>query len=749
LRYKKKKPPPSHFQVAHPIAAATFTPVAPLRLEDWNRMNSTFQAITGYYTQDISETSGPLPEKITEAYVAPRFFAVWGVAPSLGRGFTSEEQRVSGHPVAVITDRLWRRHFGADPNVLGKKLRFPGGGTRSIIGVMPAWFQFPLHDVDFWAPLPLDDPVMRTRNATYYTVAGRLKPGVTLAQALSDLAAVQAQLGNQYPRTDANIVLSIESMKELTVGGVRRSLWILFSSVTVLLLITCTNIAALLLARTAERQREVSIRYSLGASRGSIVMQLLTEIFVLALAGSALAVFAAGAASKVFRTLARTLPRVEEIHLDSRLVVYALACAAVTTLLCGLFPAIRGTRRSLAGSLAQTSRTQVSGRNTLQWLLVSVQVALSVTLLVGAGLLLRSLQALGRVSPGFDPAHVLTLRISASWAETVNFKGMRQRIDRDLDALRNIPGVQGAATSYSVPGVPLLVASEMTMIEGPANPDQKILASARTVSPGYFSTMHIPLLAGEPCGESPVASVVVNRSFVDSYLSGRAAIGNHLQFVPAGPYMQPAVILGIVGDAREEGLQHAPGPVAYFCNSAPTPFPAFLIRTPGNPMAMAETVRRKLHEVEPLRSIYEIRPLEEHLGDTLAENRLRTTLLTFFALTAIALACVGLYGTLGYSVSVRRREIGLRLALGALRSQIVSHFLWEGVRASALGCLAGVGLAVAFTRELSAMLYGVGALDTPTFMGVAALVLLTATLAALLPSARAARVDPMSTLRDE
>jgi putative ABC transport system permease protein len=359
------------------------------------------------------------------------------------------------------------------------------------------------------------------------------------------------------------------------------------------------------------------------------------------------------------------------------------------------------------------------------------------------------LQALGRVSPGFDPAHVLTLRISASWAETVKFQAMRQRIDRDLDGLRSIPGVRGAATAYSVPGVPLLVATEMTVVEGPANPDQKILASARTVSPGYFTTMHIPLLAGEPCPESRLDSVVVHRSFVDTYLSGRAAIGNHLQFVPAAPYMRPALILGIVGDAREEGLQHAPGPVAYFCNSAPTPFPAFLIRTPGDPMAMVETIRRKLHEVEPLRSVYEIKPLEEYLGDTLAENRLRTTLLTFFALTAIALACVGLYGTLGYTVSVRRREIGLRLALGALRTQIVSHFLWEGVRASAIGCLAGLAVAVVFTRELSAILYGVGALDTPTFLAVAALVLLTATLAALLPSARAARVDPMSTLRDE
>jgi predicted permease len=723
------------------------TPIAPVRIEDWNRMNSTFQAITGYYTEDVSESSGALPEKITRAWVAPRFFQVWGIAPARGREFLPEDFRLG--PVGVIiSDRFWRRRFDTDPSAIGKKLRIEPY-SYSIVGIMPASFLFPERDVDLWFPVPLQGPYTQSRESTWYTGVGRLKPGVTAAQARADLATVQAQLGKQYPKTDADLAAGIQPLKESTVGGVRRSLWILFGSVSVLLLIACTNIAALLLARTAERQREIAIRYSLGASRASIVMQLLTEVLVLALAGSALALLVAGAASGVFQSLAQTLPRVEEIGLNGRLVLYTAVCAVLTTLLCGLFPAVRGTRRTLAGSLAQAGRTQVSGRNPLQWLLVSVQVALAVTLLVGAGLLLRTFQALGRVSPGFDADHVLTFRISANWGETADQKGLSQRVNRDLDAMRSIPGVEGAATSLALPGVPFGNSGELKVTEGQADPNHKIVAMSRFVSVGYFATMHIPLLAGEACRETLLSSAVVNRSFADTYLRGRTAIGNHLQFLPVNPYLPTAEIRGIVANAREEGLEHEPAPIVYWCLNDPVPSPAFLVRTHAEPMALAETVRHKIHDLEPSRSVYEVKPLEEHLRDTQAENRLRTTLLSFFALTAVALASMGLYGTLSYIVSARRREVGLRLALGALRGQIATQFLFEGLRASVLGCLAGLGLAAAFSHVLSSMLYGITPSDTTTFAGVALLVLLTATLSSLLPATRAARVEPMQVLRDE
>ena len=721
--------------------------VAPVRLLDWNRLNTTFQALSGWYTNDASETSGSFPEKVTEAFVAPQFLQVWGISPALGRDFTPEEKRFGGPNAVLISDRFWRGRFHADPNVIGKRLRLEKS-SYTVIGVMPASFRFPDHDVEVWCPSPMDASVAQSRESTWFTVIGRLEPGVTVAQARADLSRVQVQLGRKFPKTDANLDVDIQPLKENTVGGVRRSLWVLFGSVSLLLLIACTNIAALLLARTTERQREISVRFSLGASRASIIAQLLTECFVLALAGAALGLFVAAAASSVFHSLAKSLPRVEEITLDWQIVLYTLVCAVIAALLCGLFPAIRGTRRSIARNLAHAGRTQVSARNPVQWLLVGVQVALAVTLLVGAGLLLRSFDELGRVSPGFDFSHVLVLRVSGNWAETGDYKKLIGRINRTLDELRAVPGVRAAATAGNLPGIPADIQTEVKVKERP-DTKGRVIADSRFVSDGYFATMKIPALVGEGCPESlDFGSAVVNRSFVNRYLTGLPAVGQHLQLV-SNLFLPPARIRGVVGDAREEGLNREPVPVIYWCLNAPFPSPYFLIRTQCAPLAMAETLRRKIHAIDPARSVYDISPLEQHLSDSFAENRLRTILLTMFALTAVLLASIGLYGTLSYFVTVRRREVGLRLALGALRGQIVAGFLLKGLVVSFAGCAAGLCLAIGFSRVLSGMLYGVSPADAETFFSVVFLILFVATLASLLPALRAASVEPMEVLRDE
>jgi putative ABC transport system permease protein len=735
----------------NPKVASPTTFVAPVRLEDWNRLNSTFQAITGYYTEDVSESSGSLPEKVTRAWVAPRFFQVWGMAPTLGREFNSSEETAGGPAAVVISDRFWRRRFNADPNVIGKILRVDGN-SFPIIGVMPASFLFPDRDVDLWSLIQTGSPYAQDRHSTWYTAIGRLKPEVSVEQAQANMATVQAQLGRQFPDPDANLTVGVEPLKETTVSSSRRSLWILFGSVSLLLFIACTNIVALLLARSAQRQHEISVRFSLGAPRGVLVAQLLTETFVLALIGAVLGLFLAAGASEVFRSLAASLPRVDEIHLDARIVLYSLACSVVVTFLCGLIPAIRGTRRELTGSLAQTSRSQVSARNPLQWLLVGVQVALAVTLLSGAALLLRSFQALGRVSPGFDPSHVLTLHISANWGETANMKGLTQRIDRTIEALANMPGVEAAATSSSLPGVPAKYQTEIKIPEAQADLEHKRVAESRFVSPGYFAALKTPLLDGELCRErnQPASlEIVVNRSFVNAYLPGTPAAGHHVLLVD-NPFQQaPGTITGVVGDAREEGLNREPGPTVYWCMSAPLPDPYYLVRTRSNPMTLAEPIRQKIHEIEPTRSVFDLTPLEDHLSDAFSENRLRTILLSFFAATALSLACVGLYGTLSYSVNVRQREVGLRLALGALRGQIVKQFLWQGLSICIAGCLVGWALALASARLLAGLLFGVSPTDVPTLSGVILLVLAVAAIASLLPSIRASRVEPMQVLREE
>jgi putative ABC transport system permease protein len=731
------------------IQAKTPQPhIAPARLEEWNRMNHTFQAISGYFTQDDSELSGELPEKLTHAFVAPRFLQVWGVAPELGRDFSPEEEHYGGPNAVLISDRYWRRRFGASPDAIGKTLLL-GQVSVPIIGVMPPSLSFVQRDVDIWSVTPPDFPTARSRDLTWFLGVGRLKTGVTLTQARADMATVQADLARQYPKPDAEIRAGITPLKEQTIGGVRESLWVVFGSVTLLLLIACTNIAALLLSRAAGRQHEIAVRFSLGASRGAVAAQLLTDVFLLALAGAGVGLGLAAAAARVFRLLAKDLPRVDEIGLDWRIVVYSLICAVAATLACGIVPAILGTRRSLAGSLASSGRSQVSSRRPVQFVLVGVQVALAVTLLAGAGLLLRSFQALGRVAGGFDPNHVLTFRISASWGETGDLKASGQTVRRILEAIAAVPGVESSAATFLLPGVPGSFPVELNVAEGRAPSEPKLVAESRIGTAGLFATMRIPLLAGEMCPQqSNTPGMMVNRSFANAYFGGAGVIGKHLG-QPSSIYFPTAVVRGIVGDARERGLDHEPVPTIYYCGLIMQPGLYFLARTPADPMSMAESIRRKLHEAEPARSVYDLSPLTAHLSDAFAENRLRTVLLTFFALTAISLACIGLYGTLSYMVQVRQREVGLRLALGALRGQIVRQFLGQGMRVSLLGCVAGLALAAAFTRVLAGMLFGVSPWDAITMTGVVVLVVAVSIAASLLPAARAARVEPMRVLRDE
>ena len=720
--------------------------VAPVRLEDWNHLNRTFQSISGYYTDDLSETSGALPETVTDALVAPRFLRVMGVSPLLGRDFTPEEEKFGGPDAVLISYRFWQRRFHRDPGVLNRKLRFRSF-SPAIVGVMPPSFLFPNRDVDMWAVSAPDAPYAQRRDATWFTVVGRLKPGTTVKAGQADLATVQSQLGAQFPKPDADLTVETTPLKQTVVGDMAQSLWLLYGSVSLLLLIACSNIAALLLARTADRKREISIRFSLGASRSAIVLQLLAELLVLAFSGSLLGLLVAAAAAHSFHLLANTLPRAEEITLNWRIVLYSLACAITTTILCGLFPAIRGTRGQLANSLAETSRIQVSTRHPVQWTLVAVQIMLAVTLLTGAGLLLRSLDQLSRVSPGFDPEHVLTFQVTGSWGETTDMKGLVQRIDRTLDELRTIPGVKNAATATMLPGVPALYQVEFK-IDGRVDPTRKVLADSRYVSAGYLDTLQIPLLAGEACKQqSTTNDVLVNRSFVDRYLGNAAPIGR--QLIAVVDFQPQGIIRGVVADAHEEGLNRAPVPTVYSCFSAPNPFPNYLVRTHGDPTAMAEAVRRRIHKLEPSRSVYGMMPLEEHLNDVSFENRLRTLLLTLFAGCAVLLACIGIYGALNYLARLRQREVGMRLALGAMRRQIVMRFLLEGLRVAAAGCAAGLLLSLAAGRLIENMLFAVSTIDPETYAGVLVLILLVAGAACFIPAWRASRIEPVEVLRQD
>jgi putative ABC transport system permease protein len=717
--------------------------IPPVRLRDWSERSSAFETIAAYYTEDMPDTTGNRPENVRRARVTPGFFSLWRIGPALGRVFGADEHRFGGPAAALLSDRYWRERRASDPGVLGQTLQLDGQ-PWTIVGVLPAAFASVDDSVDVWTPLPVDAPWAGDRtNGWFGSVVGRLAPGVTIEQGRADIETIQGRLAAELPQTDRNLAISAVPYKETIVGDVGASLWLLFAAVSALLLVACANIAALLLARAAQRERDVAIRYTLGASRGAIAAQVLAETVALVALGAVVGSLAARAVVAGLTRFAAELPRLQEVAIDGRILVYTIASAIATALLCGLVPAARAARG--AGSAVGSDRWQVSARHSLNWLLVGVQVALSVALLAGAGLLLRSFDALSRVDPGFNAEQVLVFRQSGSYAETSDFAGMVQRISRTLDELAALPGVEAAATSLTVPGVSAGFQQEVAILEGGGVPEARLVAEIRTVAPSYFETLQIPLLSGTLCRQSDFEAreVMINRSFAERYFPNRSAIGLHF----AGS--SPDRIVGVVGDARELGTNMAPVPTIYDCFNAPNPFPRFLVRTSGDPASLVERVRARLNELEPSRAVYDVAPLDERIGDIYAENRLRTVLLTLFSAAALALACLGIYGTMSYVVSLRRREVGVRVALGALERSIVEHFLWRALKVVGVGCAAGLALALAFSRLLEGMLYGVPTTDPLTLATVVVFVVAAAGLAAALPASRAARIDPLRALRED
>jgi putative ABC transport system permease protein len=726
------------------------------RVQDWHRLNSTFEAISAYYTADGSDTTQEVPERTQYGVVAPHFFELLGVRPALGRLFTDEEYLMGGPTAVVLSDFFWRKG-GAIPLGNTSRVRDTGGDmTFSSIGVLPADFQFAHPGIASWAALKIDSPWTQGRQAgqSFWNGIGRLKPGVTLQQARADLAVVQSRLAAQYPETDRGIEVRVEPLKASVVGGVSGSRWLIFGAVSVLLL-ACTNIASLMLSRAARREHEIGIRNALGAPRTAIVLQMLTEAAIPAFVGAALGLLVAMTAGSVFRTLAPELPRLNEMAIDGRILVYTIASAILVTLLCGVIPTIRSVRGDGTSS-ASATRTQVSGRHSIQWLLVGIQVALSVILLAGAGLLLRSFDQLSRVEAGFDARNVLAFRVYGNWSESGNYNAVVQRINSTLDALDAIPGVEVTATSFVLPGIPGQNAQSYGVLDGRDVGEPPVVAETRFVAPSYFKTLRIPMLSGELCRRperadpSTSPEVMVNRSFVERYLRTGAATGVQLNRIGLEAATNPPFrIVGVVGDAREVGLEREPVPTVYPCTSAPNPLPWYLVRTHGDPMALSSTLRLKLTELEPLRAVYDIAPLGEQIGEAYAENRLRTVLLALFAATALSLACLGVYGTLSYVVSLRRREVGLRVALGSSEGSVIARFMMQALRVVAIAAAVGLLLSFLFTRTLSGMLYGVSPSDPITLAAVVAIVVVVAALAALLPALHASRIEPMVALRED
>jgi predicted permease len=725
--------------------------LAPAQIEEWDQMNHSFSAIAGGYTENVAETSGDLPEMLVSARVSPRFFSVLGTPPLLGRTFSPQEDLFNGPNAVVISERLWRRRFGGSPAVLGKVLR-SDPYSYPIVGVMPDSVRFPASDVDLWTPAKLPPFVVtRGRGARWESGIGRLKEGMLRESAQADLATVQARLAQQFPATDANWLPIVEPLKEERVGGVRRSLWILFGAVTFVLLITCANVACLLLAQAHRREREIAVRFSLGARRGQVIRGLLLEALCLAIPGCLLGLAVSLAGTAVFRRAAAILPRADEIHLDWRIVVFTLSLSLVTALLFGLIPALRSTRGEVAGMWAQSSRRQIGGRHRIQRMLVSAQVALAIVLLVGSGLLIRSLARLTQVSLGFDSEQVLALRVSGSFGETNNLPQLAQRLDGILETVQTIPGVRAAALSLGLPGggqvfaTQYHIAGQDTETEG-----RKVFADEDSVTPDFFRVLGVPIVSGDTCRinldpKAPLTALI-SRSFADRYFPGQNPIGH---FLRQGDFPAPLQIVGVVGDFHKHGYAHDPQPTVYWCGLPINPFPEVLLKSGGDPLLLSEAVRQRLHAIEPNRAVYDVKRLSDYVSSTLTERRFQMILLSSFAVTALLLAAVGIYGVTSFLVSLRTREIGLRAALGATPIRIFAQILREGALMTAAGVVFGVAAAFVLSRSVASFLFGVAPTDPVTFVAVPALLACVSVVALWLPARRATHIDPMEALRQD
>jgi putative ABC transport system permease protein len=721
--------------------------VAPGRLEEWNRMNQTFQGLAASYFENMTDTSGALPERVEARRVSPRFFAVLGVPAALGRTVNPQEELAGGPHAVVLSDAFWKKRFDSNPLVVGQALTL-GGASYTIVGVMPPTFRYPTATTEMWLPTQAPASFLQARGARLYTAIGRLKPGVTPEQGQADLSAVEAQLAKQYPETDAGWAAAVVPLKEEQVGGVRRSLWLLFGAVLLVLLAACGNVACLLLADATRREHEIAVRFALGASRARVIAQLLVEGVLLAAAGSTLGLLAARWGIDLFRTIATRLPRSEELGVDARLVVVTLTAGMMTTVLFALAPAAQATRAAVAAGLGHGGRGRTGHRQRPQRILVAAQIALAIVLLAGAGLLVRSFSRLQQVSPGFDAANVLTFRMSAQWTETTGATMSRQL--RTMARLDAIPGVASSAFAMQLPAGADFPPTEFT-IAGKSAP-ARLFAFTRSVSADYFRTLHIPVLQGAVCRDDPATpfrQIAVTRAWADRFFPGDNPVGHFVALVGlAGIPAQQ--ITAVVGDVRENGLAQDAPALMYTCGLQPYwPDPFFLVRLdPARHVGVA-AIRDALREIEPNRAMYAVRPLAETLNESLSQPRLNTILLVFFAATALLLAAIGLYGVLSQFVAARRREIGVRVALGARTAHILSTIVGQAALVTAAGIAAGVAGALALARSMATLVFGVSTRDPLTFVAVPLVLAIVAAIATVVPARRAARVDPMLALRDE
>jgi putative ABC transport system permease protein len=724
--------------------------VAPGRLEDWNRLNHAFTAISGSYSENVTDTSGAEPERLTGLRVAPRYLVVYGVPALTGRTFDPNEEIEGGPSSAVISYGLWTRRFGRDPKADGRRLIIGGSGF-SIVGVMPRDFSGLLTDV--WIPAQASPRLMQTRDARFLSGIGRIRPGVTLEQARADIASVQHALGEQHPATDQGWSVVLQDLKSARVSTSAKPLLLLFGAVALLLVITVTNIASLVLAQLHSRERELAIRSSLGATRQQVVGSVMRELVLLALAGTAGGFAAAAWSVKLLPKLFSDTPRMTELQVDWRAFGFAVAAGLLGAAAFGLLPALRATSSRNSSGFVSGGRGTTWSRWKGQGALIVGQIALTMLLLSGAGLLLRSFYNLNHVELGFNPDGVALFHVGAAWDENrTNIGHLQEQLIADLKAL---PGVSSAGITNFLPasGATLRYQISLEGEEGTENTG-RLPAGSRTVSPGYLQALQVPLLAGTWCPElhtDPKAprKVMVNRRFVDVYAHGKNVVGRHVRFLDFSAQTGTEIV-GVIGDMKEDALNLPAYPYVYGCAiGGGWPDPEYVVRTSSNPRAFLGSVRKLIAQVDATRAVFDTRTLDEELGASLDNPRSNVEILAFFALAALLLAATGLYGLVTEAVSARRREIGVRMALGADPALILRSVVGGACRLIATGLAGGLALTALAQPALRSVVYGVSPLDAVSVAVAGSSLAVVGIAAALLPAKTAARIDPVESMRAE
>lgn len=728
---------------------------------DWRDQSTSFESMQASCSTAMTLTGWGDPQLLTARYTTSGFFPLLGVQPAAGRNFLPEEDKPSGAPVVMISYSLWQR-LGGDSNLLGKSLVL-NSKSYTLIGIVPPGFQYlSLTDLfvpfEPWAKTLPDD---RNWHPGILPVA-RLKPGVTVERARAEMLGITARLEKQYPEYNTGTSSDVVPLHEQIVQGVRPALLVLLSAVGFILLIACANVANLQLARGASREREVAIRTALGASRVRVIRQLLTESVLISVAGGALGyLFAYDSLGPLLRLSAGTLPNINEIHIDTWVLTFTAVVSILTGILFGLMPAWRTSRLDLRDSLNESGRSATGSAAThrLRSTLVIAEIAISMLLLVGAGLLLRSFERMQETAAGFTPDHLLIADLPLSPNAYPKPAQRFEFFDRMLESARALPGVKsaGAASFLPMSGNGSLINFNIYG-HPPKGPREFVAAGYRTVTEGYFETLNIPLIAGRTFtgadDEKSPGVVVVNASFARQYFPNESPLGHRMQLgaLPDKdvPWMQ---IIGVVGDVRR-GLGVEPQAEMYFAyRQADAVLPVYLLsivlRTTLEPATETSALRAALANIDKNQPLVNVRTMEDNMSASVSQPRFRTWLLSLFAALALLLSTIGIYGVMSYSVSQRSHEIGIRIALGAQREQVFQLVTREGIRLAAIGVAIGFGSALALTRVLRSFLYEVSSLDPITYACVAGLLVGVSLLASYLPARRATTVDPLVALRHE